>query len=100
MSIASQYFNIPAAVSRVTGFSDTGDILRGEPEDIKIRFDPSNKELIDKEGNRITSTGIVITDSPLSPLDCIQCLSSEWTVKTAEPVYTLSGQIDHWEAYV
>lgn len=105
MSVWSALFTRRCAVRRFQGLNDCGDKEYSPPEkeppvSFTARIEPMIKEVLDKDGNRVISEARLLTDEALKPLDKVIFDSRTWIVKTASPIYSVSGELDHWEVYL
>lgn len=85
------------------GFSADGDVLYtptldGPPELFTARAECTHKEVLDKEGHRVVSELLLLTDAPLKPLDLVDYDGVLRTVLEVLPVKDLLGKLDHYEA--
>ena len=105
MSIWGSLFTQPCAVWRFQGLNDSGDKEYSPPENqppapFTARIERAIKEVLDTNGNRILSEARLLAEEPLKPLDKVSFDHRAWIVKTASPVYSVLGELDHWEVYL
>ena len=101
MSIFSDYYNTPAKLYQYLGMDNRGNALYDtEPIDVACRFDVEMREVLDKNGEKVTSAGKIQTVQVLAPLDRINVFDKDYTVISSAPCTDLFGGLDHWEARV
>ncbi len=97
MSIFSYGFNRTAVLRRSIGTNSDGDVMYGEPEQIRCCFVYKRRETVDKNGNKAVSEATLYTDTEIQPLDRIEFEGRTWTAVSATSACGLSGKADHWE---
>lgn len=106
MSIFDCYFNNTVGVHKKTGVNAYGDTeyspsLDKTPTKIRCRIEHKYKEILDKDGNKITSEAMLFTDTPLVPLDIVKTADGhQYTVKVCKPINSVLGGLDHYEVYL
>jgi len=105
MSIWDSYYKHQAGLHRRTGQNIYGDIiytppLDSKPVQIACRIEYNFKEILDKDGNKITSEAMLFTNTKCSPLDVVIADGKQYTVKSCKPIDDIAGSLDHYEVYL
>lgn len=105
MSLYTQFFNDVVFVHRFSSINSSGDItynpeLVSSPVNVLCRVEYSNKEIIDKNGNKVTSAATLYADVPIDPLSIVKINNTTHTVIACTPIADLYGNIDHYEINV
>ena len=105
MSVFECYFNHTVGLHRYSSLNDCGDIayeppLDSVPVSVPCRIEYNYKEIIDKDGNKITSEARIFTNVQLNPLDVVVADGRRYTVKACRRMDSLTGAFDHYEVYL
>lgn len=105
MSLFDCYYNHCAGLHRRTCVNDCGDMIYTPPLDkqpvqIACRIEYNYKEILDKDGNKITSEAMLFTNTKCAPLDIIIADNNRYTVKSCKPIDDIAGNLDHYEVYL
>lgn len=72
--------------------------LTEQGEIAKCRIEYKLQEILDVQGNKITSAATVFTDTFIPPLSIVfDVFNKRFTVKICNPVKGLLGEVDHYE---
>jgi len=105
MSLFSQYFTISIGIHKYTGTNSYGDAqysptLEQDPIPFLCRIEFKFKEILDKDGNKVTSEAQLYTDALLNPMDIVVFNNKQYAVQSCSPIADLRGNLDHYEAYL
>ncbi len=105
MSIFDCYFNHMVGLHKRMLIDSFGNTIYEPPLDstsvqISCRIEYNFKEILDKDGNKITSEATLFTNTKLNPLDIVVADGKQYTVKSCKPIDTLAGSLDHYEVYL
>lgn len=105
MSLWDKYYTQVIGLHHYTGTDDYGNTcyrppLKDKPHIIQCRIEYFYKEIIDKAGNKITSSAIVFCNHKLSNLDIVVSDGVQYMVQSCQPIYDLNGRLDHYEIYL
>lgn len=98
MGLFNAYFTEQITVYAYTGENDAGDAtLSAAPKTILARVQDDHREVIDKAGNRATSTARIFSAQSIPPRSVVMLNGRKGTVYSCEAMKRLNGTIDHYE---
>ncbi|MEE0858315.1 MAG: hypothetical protein U0M12_02470 [Acutalibacteraceae bacterium] len=106
MSIFDCYFNHKVGVRKRISIDSLGNTtyhppIGSPPIEISCRIEHKFKEILDKDGNKITSEAKLFTNTKLNPLDMVVTTDGKrYTVKSCKPIDNIAGELDHYEVYL
>ena len=105
MSVFDCYFNHKVGVHRRASTDSFGNVkyippLDSTPTEIACRIEYKFKEILDKNGNKVTSEAMLFTNTRLNPLDMVIADGKRYTVKSCKPIDDIAGGLDHYEVYL
>lgn len=106
MSIFDCCFNHKVGVHRRVSVDSFGNTtynppLNNMPTEITCRIEYKLKEILDKNGNKVTSEAMLFTNTRLNPLDIVRTTDGKrYTVKSCKPIDDIAGGLDHYEVYL
>ena len=105
MSIFDCYFNHKVGVHKRLSIDSYGNTtyhppIGSSPTEIACRIEHRFKEILDKNGNKITSEATLFTNTRLNPLDIVIANGEQYTVKSCKTIDNISGELDHYEVYL
>lgn len=105
MSIFNCLFNHTIGLHKRNSIDNFGNItysppLEDHPIEVKCRIEWRYKEIINKDGNKITSEATIFTNTKLEPLDIVISEGKSYVVKACKNIDGLIGELDHFEVYI
>lgn len=103
MSLWSRYFTDTVTVHKFSGTNEYGDAvfaphLNADGISIKCRMEHKLQEVLDKNGNKVTSEATLYTDDFIPPLSIVfDTFNKRFTVRDCKVIKNLAGQLDHYE---